>query len=88
MLYLKVSSFMQEFDHEIDVKGLQCPLPVLKARKRLSSLKHGETLRILATDPASAIDFPHYCAESGNELVSQHQDAGLFVFVIRKSHAK
>ena len=88
MLYLKVSSFMQEFDHEIDVKGLLCPLPVLKARKRLSSLKHGETLRILATDPASAIDFPHYCAESGNELVSQHQDAGLFVFVIRKSHAK
>ena len=75
-----MSSFMQEFDHEIDVKGLQCPLPVLKARKRLSSLKHGETLRILATDPASAIDFPHYCAESGNELVSQHQDAGLFVF--------
>ena len=83
-----MSSFMQEFDHEIDVKGLQCPLPVLKARKRLSSLKRGETLRILATDPASAIDFPHYCAESGNELVSQHQDAGLFVFVIRKSHAK
>jgi len=42
MLYLKVSSLMQEFDHEIDLKGLQCPLPVLKARKRVMSLQHGE----------------------------------------------
>ena len=88
MLYLKVSSLMQEFDHEIDVQGLLCPLPVLKARKRLLSLKHGETLRILATDPASAIDFPHYCAESGNELITHYEEAGLFVFIIRKNHAK
>lgn len=58
MLYLKVSSLMQEFDHEIDLKGLQCPLPVLKARKRLMSLNYGESLKILATDPAAAIDFP------------------------------
>ena len=88
MLYLKVSSLMQDFDHEIDVKGLQCPLPVLKARKRLMSLNSGETLKILATDPAAAIDFPHYCAESGNQLVSQHEEAGVLVFVIRKTHAK
>ena len=83
-----MSSLMQEFDHEIDVRGLQCPLPVLKARKRLLSIKHGETLRILATDPATAIDFPHYCAESGNQLVSQHEEAGIFIFIIRKTHAK
>lgn len=83
-----MSSLMQEFDHEIDVRGLQCPLPVLKARKRLLSLKYGESLRILATDPATTIDFPHYCAESGNELVSQHQKAGVFIFIIRKTHAK
>jgi len=88
MLYLKVSSLMQDFDYEIDVKGLQCPLPVLKARKRLMSLKYGESLKILATDPAAAIDFPHYCAESGNELVSQHEEAGVLVFIIRKTHAK
>ncbi len=79
---------MQEFDHEIDVKGLQCPLPVLKARKRLLSLKHGELLKILATDPASMIDFPHYCAESGNQLVSHHEEAGVFIFIIRKTHTK
>jgi tRNA 2-thiouridine synthesizing protein A len=83
-----VSSLMQDFDYEIDVKGLQCPLPVLKARKRLMSLNYGESLRILATDPAAEIDFPHYCAESGNELVSQHEEAGVLVFVIRKTHAK
>jgi len=83
-----VSSLMHEFDHEIDVKGLQCPLPVLKARKRLLSLKYGESLRILATDPATTIDFPHYCTESGNQLVSQHQEAGVFIFIIRKTHAK
>ncbi len=79
---------MQDFDYEIDVKGLQCPLPVLKARKRLMSLKYGESLKILATDPAAAIDFPHYCAESGNELISQHEEAGVLVFIIRKTHAK
>lgn len=83
-----MSSLMQDFDYEIDVKGLQCPLPVLKARKRLMSLNYGESLKILATDPAASIDFPHYCAESGNELVSQHEEAGVLVFIIRKTHAK
>lgn len=71
---------------EIDVRGLMCPLPVLKARKRLAAMKAGETLKVLATDPAAAIDFPHYCQESGNELVSQSDDDGVLVFVIRKTH--
>ncbi|MEM7635380.1 MAG: sulfurtransferase TusA family protein [Pseudomonadota bacterium] len=79
---------MQDFDYEIDVRGLQCPLPVLKARKRMMSLNYGESLKILATDPAAAIDFPHYCSESGNELISQHEDAGILTFIIRKTHAK
>lgn len=79
---------MQDFDHEIDVKGLQCPLPVLKARKRLMSLNYGESLKIIATDPAASIDFPHYCAESGNELVNHYEEAGTLVFIIRKTHAK
>jgi tRNA 2-thiouridine synthesizing protein A len=51
-------------------------------------MKAGETLRVLATDPAAAIDFPHYCSESGNELVSQSKDGEILVFVIRKTHAK
>ena len=73
---------------EIDVRGLLCPLPVLKARKRLAAMKAGETLRVLATDPAAAIDFPHYCNESGNELVSHVSDGDVLIFVIRKTHGK
>lgn len=71
---------------EIDVRGLLCPLPVLKARKRLAAMTPGERLRVLATDPAAAIDFPHYCSETGNELVSQSKEGDVLVFVIRKTH--
>jgi tRNA 2-thiouridine synthesizing protein A len=81
-----VSSLMQDFDVEIDLSGLQCPLPVLKARKQLSSMKPLEKLKIISTDPAAKIDFPHYCAESGNELVWQHEEPGSFIFVIQKTH--
>ena len=73
---------------EIDVRGLLCPLPVLKARKRLAAMSAGECLRVLATDPAAAIDFPHYCRESGNELVEQAQEGEVLIFVIRKSRGK
>jgi tRNA 2-thiouridine synthesizing protein A len=73
---------------EIDVRGLLCPLPVLKARKRLAAMKPGERLRVLATDPAAAIDVPHYCSESGNELLSQSHEGDVLVFVIRKTHGK
>jgi tRNA 2-thiouridine synthesizing protein A len=58
-----------EWDEELDAQGLLCPLPVLKARKRLKGLGSGAILRVLATDPAAVIDIPHYCAESGNVLV-------------------
>ncbi len=75
-------------DAEIDVRGLLCPLPVLKARKRLASMRPGETLKVLATDPAASIDFPHYCNESGHELIAHSEEAGILVFVIRKSHGR
>jgi tRNA 2-thiouridine synthesizing protein A len=81
-----VSSELVYHDAELDVRGLLCPLPVLRARKRLSAMKPGETLRILATDPAAAIDFPHYCAESGHALLSTEQQGEVLVFVIRKTH--
>ncbi|MEF3046480.1 sulfurtransferase TusA family protein [Pseudotabrizicola sp. L79] len=57
------------WDIEIDARGLLCPLPVLKARKRLSTMGNGAVLRLVATDPAAVIDVPHYCRESGNELI-------------------
>jgi tRNA 2-thiouridine synthesizing protein A len=64
-----------EWDAELDVRGLLCPLPVLKARKRLNGLGAGTVLRVLADDPAALIDFPHFCAETGHALVGQ-EDLG------------
>ncbi|MCP5083575.1 MAG: sulfurtransferase TusA family protein [Alphaproteobacteria bacterium] len=68
----------------LDTRGLKCPLPVLKARKRLQSLSPGAVLRVEATDPMAVIDFPHFCAESGHELVRQSQRDELYIFEIRK----
>jgi tRNA 2-thiouridine synthesizing protein A len=70
---------------ELDATGLMCPLPVLKARKRLSELSAGALLMIRADDPAARVDFPHFCAEQGHALVSQHDEAdGAMMFLIRK----
>ncbi|NNE22341.1 MAG: sulfurtransferase TusA family protein [Rhizobiales bacterium] len=71
---------------QIDVRGLQCPLPVLKARKRLKALNNGDVLMVLASDPAAIIDFPHFCNEAGHELISTAEAGGVLTFVIRKSH--
>jgi tRNA 2-thiouridine synthesizing protein A len=79
---------MADHDAEIDVRGLLCPLPVLKAAKRLRSMAPGALLTVKATDPAAVIDFPHYCSESGNELVSHARDGDTLIFIIRKTHGK
>ena len=75
---------MTESNEFLDLKGLLCPLPVLKARKKLKSMAAGSVLRIEATDPASVIDVPHYCSESGNELLNQNEADGVYVYEIRK----
>lgn len=72
-------------DADLDTRGLLCPLPVLKARKRLQSLAPGEVLRVEADDPASLVDFPHFCAEAGHELVSAETVADVHVFTIRRA---
>ena len=69
----------------LDVRGLICPLPVLKARKRLLSMETGSVLRVEATDPLAVIDFPHFCEESGHTLLSQTQDGDLYVFELQKN---
>ena len=68
----------------LDVKGLNCPLPVLKANRVLRSMQPGEKLRVLATDRASVSDFRAYCRESGHALVSFGEEAGVFSFTIRR----
>lgn len=70
---------------ELDTLGLLCPLPVLKARKRLQAMADGEELRVLADDPAARIDFPHFCAEQDHTLVSENElPDGVLEFVIRR----
>lgn len=69
----------------LDATGLLCPLPVLKARKRLQSLASGDRLTVLADDPAAIVDVPHYCAEAGHELVSSDLSGDIQTYVIRKA---
>ena len=68
----------------LDARGLRCPLPVLKARKRLKALARGECLTMLADDPAAVIDVPHFCAEQGHVLEAQGEQDGALRFTIRK----
>lgn len=63
---------------------MQCPWPVLKARKRLLMLAPGAVLQVEATDPMSAIDIPHFCAEAGHALIAQTVENGIYRFVIRR----
>ncbi|MBM7067893.1 sulfurtransferase TusA family protein [Actibacterium sp. 188UL27-1] len=70
---------------ELDALGLLCPLPVLKARKRMSALEAGQVLRMATDDPAALIDVPHYCAEAGHDLLDQQEADGIATFLIRKS---
>ena len=73
-----------DFDAELDALGLLCPLPVLKARKRLQALSKGQVLRVLADDPAAFIDMPHFCAEAGHELVSMTDEGAQQIYHLRK----
>jgi tRNA 2-thiouridine synthesizing protein A len=74
-----------EISETIDARGLLCPLPVLKLRKRLKSLAAGQCALLLADDPAAVIDVPHFCAESGHELleVRTHEEAQ--AYCVKKS---
>ncbi len=75
------------WDAEVDAAGLLCPLPVLRARKRLLAMQPGQVLRVVATDPAAVIDLPHFCSQSGDELISSADEGAVRVFLIRKGSA-
>lgn len=76
-------SGMTDPDHTLDALGLLCPLPVLKARKRLSAMVQGQVLRMMADDPAAIVDVPHFCAEAGHTLLDQSEKDGVLIFDIR-----
>ena len=69
---------------QLDARGLNCPLPILRAKKALDGLQHGEVLHIRATDPGALKDFDAFCKQAGNELVSSGQTGDEYVFQIRK----
>ena len=73
-----------KYDHDLDAIGLLCPLPVLKARKRLSVMAEGEILRVQADDPAAVVDVPHFCTEAGHGLVEQSDEGAVQIYLIRK----
>lgn len=75
---------MSQPDDTLDALGLLCPLPVLKARKRLTTLSVGQVLRMVADDPAAIVDVPHFCAEAGHKLVAHSEDEGVLTFDIQK----
>lgn len=72
-------------NEHLDATGLLCPLPVLKARKRLMGLPSGSELHVLTDDPAAIIDMPHFCNESGHTLVSSEERDNAMLWVIRKA---
>ena len=71
-------------DKTLDVKGLNCPLPILRAKKALADMESGQTLRIVATDPGAVKDFAAFCRQTGNPLVSSTETPSEFTFVIAK----
>ena len=71
-------------DQTLDAKGLNCPLPILRAKKALQGMAAGSTLEVLATDPGAVKDFQAFCRTTGNELVESTTEDKIFRFVIRR----
>ena len=70
--------------HELDTCGLDCPMPLLKAKQALNSMQSGEQLRVRATDPGSRRDFRVFAEQSGHPLLESSEDNGVFVYVLQK----
>lgn len=69
----------------LDAKGLNCPLPILHARKKLNAMSSGDVLEIHATDPGAVADFQAFCRQTGNELLESSQDGDVYKFQIKRS---
>ena len=73
-----------EFDNELDATGLNCPLPILRAKKALAGMSTGQTLKVLATDPGSVKDFEAFARQTGNELLQSDEEESKYRFFLRK----
>jgi tRNA 2-thiouridine synthesizing protein A len=85
MSNMTVSQTDMHFDQALDAKGLNCPLPVLKAKLILNKMKSGEILRVEATDPHSTIDFEAYCARTGHVIISSENLHGIITIYIERN---
>lgn len=75
-------------DHELDVTGLTCPMPLLKAKQALNKLAEGEVLKVTATDPGTLRDFSSFMALSCHQMLASSEDAGVYSYIIKKGSAK
>jgi tRNA 2-thiouridine synthesizing protein A len=76
---------MSNFDQELDARGLNCPLPILRAKKAINGLTSGQVLHIIATDPGSVKDFEAFARQTGNTLLESFEQTGEFHFFIKKA---
>ncbi len=72
------------FDRELDARGLNCPLPILRTKKSLNDMSSGQVLKVLATDPGSVRDFQAFSKQTGNQLLSSTETGSVFLFFMRK----
>ncbi|HVL10072.1 sulfurtransferase TusA family protein [Imbroritus primus] len=73
-----------EFQKEVDARGLNCPLPILRTKKALADMASGEVLKVMATDPGSSRDFQAFAKQTGNELLEHQEVDKVFVFYMRR----
>lgn len=76
---------MSDFTKELDASGLNCPMPILRAKKALKELNSGDVLRVIATDPGSVKDFEAFAKQTGNELLESVEEGGSFVYRLKKN---
>ncbi len=76
---------MPEANQELDARGLNCPLPILRTKKALKNMDSGQVLKIVATDPGSVKDFEAYASQSGDELLEHSEENGEYTFFLKKA---
>jgi len=76
---------MTEFTEELDARGLNCPLPILRTKKAIGNLSSGDVLKVVATDPGSVKDFDAFTKQTGHELLDQSEENGEYTFFVQKA---
>ena len=76
---------MSDFDKELDTSGLNCPLPIIKAKKEINGMDAGQILHIISTDPGAVKDFESFAKQTGNELIYSEEKDNKFYFLLKKN---